>query len=678
MAFRGIATILACAALGSGPVWAINGASMALRSNGVSSGVAWRLNDSGYVGTYVSLASPGEIIVSVNARGLTAANPERMNVVIGDERVGWNVTTASTTYQHTFQLPAGTHFVRTEYANGPTTSALIVNSVDVAGAAVLNANNGANALAAANSYIATYRQGNATVQLPAAWAGAEVQVKLRNHAFNYGAAVPNSFNGSLLVPNPAPNSDAARFQQALRDSRINSLTAENAGKWDANEQTRDVLTSNVSNPNGGPNIPYIDRISDFAAANDMRYRAHNVIWGPNSSGNNNQQPTWVHNMLQNPAAIDAATGQPNSVALREEVSERIGYYVQDRAQRFAEVDVYNESYHTGSNLPGSINSYWSLYGVNGIASIYKEANDAIAAAGADARAFVNEYNAFNNEAGDYYANWYARHVEAIQTAGQTLYGEDVVGGIGVQYYNGGTADSHNAARSYAALHNLAVQGLPMSLTEWGVTGGTETNAANILADTATLVFGTPETTGFTHWNIRATPGAFAPVGSLYNNDWSLRETGVRWQQLMAEWDTDLATTVGPDGTVDFRGFFGDYDVTLGGETYSLSLVKGIDQYELSPALPIVADFDFSGVVDGGDLAVWAANYGTLEATFGVGDATGDGVVDGADFLVWQRARGGSAGTPAANAIPEPGAIGLLGLALALVAGRRTRRDRRAG
>ena len=50
-----------------------------------------------------------------------------------------------------------------------------------------------------------------------------------------------------------------------------------------------MLTSNAVNPNGGPNIPYMDRISDFAQAHDMGYRQHNLIWGPN----NQQPPGWV-------------------------------------------------------------------------------------------------------------------------------------------------------------------------------------------------------------------------------------------------------------------------------------------------------------------------------------------------------------------------------------------------
>ena len=88
------------------------------------------------------------------------------------------------------------------------------------------------------------------------------------------------------------------------------------------------------------------------------------------------------------------------------------------------MDVYNESYHTGSNQGHASTTYWELYGASGIAEIYKEAKDAAAG---PAKVFVNEYSVLQNQGGDLYANWYARHIEAIQNAGWAAgYGENVV------------------------------------------------------------------------------------------------------------------------------------------------------------------------------------------------------------------------------------------------------------
>jgi hypothetical protein len=59
-----------------------------------------------------------------------------------------------------------------------------------------------------------------------------------------------------------------------------------------------------------------------------------------------------------------------------------------------------------------------------------------------------------------------------------------------------------------------------------------------------------------------------------------------------------------------------------------------------------ADGSRNGVVDAGDLSVWAGGFGTPQGTaWGpVGDFSGDRVVDGGDFLEWQRAFG-SASVP---------------------------------
>ena len=297
---------------------------------------------------------------------------------------------------------------------------------------------------------------------------------MKRHAFNFGVVRAwQRYRTPCSFPIPRPNTDAARFQQALRDNHLNSLSPENGGKWDANEGTRDVLTALAANPDGRPNlIPYMDRISDYADDNGMRYRAHNVIWGRNPSGNVNQQPGWSDTMVQNPDERSTpVSGKINSEALRDEISERIEYYIADRADRVLRSGrVQRELPHRiepGARHP---NLLGRCTNPTGIARIYKEAKDA---AGPNAAVFVNEYSVLQGQGGDPYANWYARHIEEIQDAGHEIFGEDVVEGIGFQYYYGGFGGDHNPARIYAAMNNLAVQGMPMHLTEWGVTGGSE-------------------------------------------------------------------------------------------------------------------------------------------------------------------------------------------------------------
>src|SRR5689334_24196793 len=143
----------------------ITGSTLAFRSSGSGTG-NWTLSENGYVGTYFSLAAPGSVTLTVNASGSTDdASLPHMNLVIADAKAGFDVAAGFNNYQHTFDLPAGTYFVRTEFNNDVPTAnrQLTIGSLTVSGATVSNTTNtttnDASALAAADTYIANYRRG---------------------------------------------------------------------------------------------------------------------------------------------------------------------------------------------------------------------------------------------------------------------------------------------------------------------------------------------------------------------------------------------------------------------------------------------------------------------------------------------------------------------------------------
>ena len=340
-----------------------------------------------------------------------------------------------------------------------------------------------------------------------------------------------------------------------------------------------------------------------------------------------------------------------------------------------ELDVYNESFHTGQdpNLATDLkHNYWNVYGTAGIADIYREVRDQIAASGAATKVFVNEYSVLG--AGDY-GNWYFDHIEELRQAGVTAGYGDVLGGIGVQHYPGGSQNAGNIMRT---LQNLAVQGLPIALTEFGVSSGVSSaTAATILGDILRLSFGTAESTGFFMWGFHQESGAgattlFAPAAALYTvntsdfNNWTLTEAGQKWQDLLgiADWDgnpnngwtTQLTAMVDENGMINFDGFWGDYELTIGGQTIPLTLSKGVDAYSLVVA---PGDFNGDGTVDAADYVVWRSTHGSnsdLRA-----DGNGDGSIDDADYSVW-RAHFGTiyGGDALENAVvPEPSAAILL-------------------
>jgi hypothetical protein len=102
---------------------------------------------------------------------------------------------------------------------------------------------------------------------------------------------------------------------------------------------------------------------------------------------------------------------------------------------------------------------------------------------------------------------------------------------------------------------------------------------------------------------------------------------------------------------------GNYNIVFSNVTYTGGTAA---------AVAIPGDFDGDTIVDGDDLAIWKANFGT-GTSVATGDADGDGDADGADFLIWQQ----NLSVAPVAAVPEPAA-----LALALTGGVATRSLRR--
>lgn len=636
----------------------VSASSLAFRSSGSASGGNVTLTSDGYLGTYITLAAPGDVTIAVNASGTAASGiSPRMDIAIDDSKATFDVASGFNAYQQTFSLPAGTHFIRTDFSNDPEKSsrALTIGSLTVNGATVVNANTPQLALDAANSYIENGRKGDAHLQLVGATPGSQVHIELRNHAFNFGTAAADPSGGvNYWQANPAVGSTAYKYQAFIK-THFNMLVPENAGKWAEDEFTRDVVNMSTN-----------DAIVNFAKQNGMQFREHNLIWG-NSAG----CPSWVNTLVTQALAGNAAA----KADLLAEINERIAYYVGDgvgaeRARDYFALDVLNEGLHESE--------FRTIFGDAGLASIYNSVAAAANAAGADVKTYVNEYNVLQwssnptTSANDPYANWYREHGEAIQAAGGQ------VDGYGVQYY--AVLDSianqfnpHSPARMQQVFQNLSLTGKPFELTEFGVQNSGSpslADAANVLEDTMRMVFGSPNADTFNMWGFWQ--GAIwdqATFGALVDNNWNLTPVGVRYEQLMNEWKTDRTLTTDQHGSIDFRGFFGDYDVTIEGKTYHLSLAKGQPEYQLIVRLG--ADFNHDNVVNAADLALWQANVGASP----IGDADGDGDTDGADYLLWQ-AQNGQATSPftvAAQTVPEPAAALLVGWVLAPTFARRSKR-----
>jgi GH35 family endo-1,4-beta-xylanase len=663
----------------------INGSALALRSTGSGAGT-WTLNRNGYVGTYIDVPATGNVTIQVNASGASSGGIDpHMNLVLADTKAGFTVTAGVNPYEHTFSnVPAGRYVVRAEFTNDIEASArsLAIQNLAVTGATVMNTSNSTNALAAADTYIDNFRRGTVKVALSGVAPGATVDVSLKRHAFAFGTAI-HGF-GSSGVGNYLDSTGTLQqtnFQSRLNQN-FNALVPENVGKW--------------SSSDGAGAMGGVDKILNYAQnpAHPMNVRMHNLIWGDN--GNNGQQPGWVLNDSENglldlsyddPGTTDDAQVATSRASLRTAISNRIDTYVGtgaagDRGNKYYEIDVYNESYHTGADPFALPHNYWNAYGASGVADIYREVRDTIAAADGAAKVFVNDYSVLS---GTDYGRYYTEHIEGIRSAGIAAGYGDVVQGIGGQYYPS-SLSGHNPRRAMEAIQNFAVQGLPFSLTEFGVHNPvSDADAATILGEMMRIVFGNANSTGFFMWGFHSENGdsnLYPKSNELYRvnnvtstndpdwNTWTITDSGKMWRDTLGiedfgvnpdeGWTTQLDDlVVAPDGTINFTGYWGDYVLTIDGQTYPLALAKGDTLYSV-PVAP--GDYNSDGIVDMADYIVWRKSYGSsidLRA-----DGNGDLMVDDGDYNVWRTYFGhqySPGGGPSAN-VPEPRSL------LAMLAG----------
>ncbi|OLF18112.1 endo-1,4-beta-xylanase [Actinophytocola xanthii] len=194
--------------------------------------------------------------------------------------------------------------------------------------------------------MATTSVATGLVQATADTDGSSRSQPLRAHA-----TARNFLIGTAVATGPLSN------EQAYRDTlnrEFNTVTAENAMKWDATE------------PNQGQfNFSGADQIMASAQANGQTVHGHTLVW-------HNQTPGWVQNLDANAMRT----------AIRNHINTVVGRY----AGRIASWDVVNEVFDDNG---GMRNSFWyQRLGESYIADAFRYAR----AADPNAKLCINDYN----------------------------------------------------------------------------------------------------------------------------------------------------------------------------------------------------------------------------------------------------------------------------------------------
>jgi GH35 family endo-1,4-beta-xylanase len=173
----------------------------------------------------------------------------------------------------------------------------------------------------------------------------------------------------------------------------------------------------------------------------------------------------------------------------------------------------------------------------------------------DAKLFINE-NGFLSDPSTSSAktDYYYDLVRGMRDRGVPI------DGVGMQAHFTGQLPSMDHV--FAVLDRFADLGVRLKITELDVDAGDKELEARFLADIVTAAFSHEAMDAIILWGFWE-GRHWKPTAALLNQDFSPRITGDVWNNLLTErWHTDANLTTNAAGQATFRGFHGDYTLTI--------------------------------------------------------------------------------------------------------------------
>jgi GH35 family endo-1,4-beta-xylanase len=364
---------------------------------------------------------------------------------------------------------------------------------------------------AAEARIEKIRKGDAAVVVTDSsgkpMAGATVEAKMTRHAFPFGTAVAAD---ELFVEGP----DGDKYREILL-AHFNRATIENNLKWPFWEDwgRKDGIAA-----------------VDWLNAHNISIRAHNVVW-----------PSW-RNSPKDLADL-------SNDALRKRIDDHIREEVTTLKGKVDLWDVINE--------PFDNHEVMDKLGEDEMVSWFRQ----VKAIDDKPLLVLNDYAPLDGAAthSDHLNSFY-RHIEQLQQKGAPIEG------IGFQAHIGG--DPIPPERVLSGLDRFSKFGLPIEITEFDINTQDREFQTNYTRDFLTAIFSHPAVAGFTQWGFWS-KRHWLPDGAIYGPDWSLRPHGKAYFDLVEKtWWTDARGKTDASGRFNFRGFYGDYDIIVGGRKIS--------------------------------------------------------------------------------------------------------------
>jgi xylan 1,4-beta-xylosidase len=347
-------------------------------------------------------------------------------------------------------------------------------------------------------------------------AGAQVGCHQLRPAFPFGAAM----SGKLLG-NP-------QYQEFFR-SHFNWAVFQNEAKWYANEPARGEISYATA-----------DALLDWCEANDILVRGHNLFWSPEK-----WQPQWVAKLDTN--------------ELRQAVEERLESATGHFRGRLQQWDVNNEMLH------GSF--FRDRLGENIEPWMFQRAHEL----DPDVKLFVNDYNILSADKDfkNVQTDEYVAEIRKLLAQGA------LIQGIGIQGHIWNEDILAHPEVIKQRLDKIAALGLPVWITEFDVADADEKSSADKLELVYRTAYSHSSVAGIMTWIPWAGDSWRGTNAGLAHVNWTLSAAGQRFESLMREWSTQTNGEADANGNFAFRGFPGDYEITVsvpGGESVTQKIV----------------------------------------------------------------------------------------------------------
>jgi endo-1,4-beta-xylanase len=361
--------------------------------------------------------------------------------------------------------------------------------------------------------------------------GANVSVEQISHEFWFGAAISNGLAGDYWSAE-----DKKQYKEKFL-MNFNSAVTENAVKWLSMEREQ-----------GKVNYATVDGILEWADANEIRIRGHNIFWGIEKF----VQP-WLKEM----------DDQELETTLRNRA-----YDVAERYKgRFVEYDLNNEMVHG--------NFYEDRLGDG----ITKKMTDWFHEKDPTAKLWLNDYDILTGKRLDDYM----AQIRKLLKQGVPI------AGIGVQGHL--HAETFDRAELKRSLDSLSTFGLPIRITEFNTPGQRskwvdnktdkltpeqELVKAQEIVDYYKICFAQPLVTGILQWGFWEGSN-WIPASSMYRRDWSPTPAADAYQNLIfKQWWTKTSGVMAVDGQSKIPAFYGEYKIVVDGieKVVYLSKEKG--------------------------------------------------------------------------------------------------------